>query len=276
MRRVVSASFALSLAALVAWPASAGTIGLAWDPAAGATGYRVYYGPNPGTYLPHPLYDGPATTAVVSSNNLTGCTTWHFAVTAYNTAGESDYSAPVASWPRPEVDTMSPSSAMQGSIVALTVSGESFGPGAVLEIDNPNVHLSDPVASCNGACNCQYQILATIEPTAANVQPAEVGDFTLTIRNPGGLADASETFEVVVSQSRFDINRTVPSTDRRLDGLDTAWLGKAFGTQPGNAIYDPDYDFDGNGWVDGEDLAYLGSNFGECWSGSTWNASSCQ
>jgi hypothetical protein len=170
---------------------------------------------------------------------------------------------------------MSPAAAMQGSMVALTISGESFDPAAVLEIDNPHVHLSSPTTSCTGACNCQYQVLATVEPMAANVQPAEIGDFTLSVHNPGGLSDDSETFEVLVSQVRFDINRTVASTDRRLDGLDTAWLGKAFGTQAGSPIYDPDYDFDGNGWVDGVDLAYLGSNFGECWSGSTWNTSAC-
>jgi hypothetical protein len=275
MRRVVHASFAICLAALCGSPAPAGSIGLSWDPVAGATGYRVYFGPSPGNYNPSPLYQGPSTSTVITSNSLTGCTTWHFAVTAYNAAGESGYSEPVGSWPRPEIDNASPSSAMQGSVLALTVTGKSFDPGAVLEIDNPDVVLSNPLVTCNGSCSCQYQVLATVEPMASNVQAAEIGDFTLHVRNPNGLADASETFEILVNPERFDINTTVASTIERLDGLDTAWLAKAFGTQSGNAIFDPDYDFDGNGWVDGVDLSYLGSNFGECWSGSTWNTSSC-
>ena len=106
MRRVVSSSFVDCFAAMLCSPAVAGTIGLSWDAAAGATGYRVYYGESPGNYLPSPLYEGPATSTTVTSQSLAGCTMWHFAVTAYNGAGESGFSTPVSSWPRPEVHHM--------------------------------------------------------------------------------------------------------------------------------------------------------------------------
>ena len=76
----------------------AGSIGLSWDPSPGATGYRVFYGPAENNYLGAPLWQGAGTladgrvTTTISSTALTDCATWHFAVTAYNPAGESDFS----------------------------------------------------------------------------------------------------------------------------------------------------------------------------------------
>jgi hypothetical protein len=52
-------------------------------------------------------------------------------------------------------------------------------------------------------------------------------------------------------------------------------MGRLFGTEAGDALYNPDLDMDGDGWVDGEDLSYLASNFGECWSGTDWSAAAC-
>ena len=40
-------------------------------------------------------------------------------------------------------------------------------------------------------------------------------------------------------------------------------------------LYDPDFDFDGDGWVDGQDLAYLASNMGRCWDGAAWTLAAC-
>ena len=120
----------------------AGVIGLSWDPSAGASGYRVYYAPAEGEYsvgnLDDVLYDGPASSVTIDDDLLTDCeeTPWHFAVTAYNLAGESGFSADVASWPRPSVQSTSPAAAMQGSEVTLTVSGANLDS---FEIDYPNV-----------------------------------------------------------------------------------------------------------------------------------------
>ena len=119
-------------------------------------------------------------------------------------------------------------------------------------------------------------MVATVEPTTEGVQPAQVGESTLVLANPNGLTDSSITFEVDIDPARFDVNVSVPDTVGRLDGLDAAWMSVIFGTQIGDGGYDPDFDFDGDGWVDGVDLAYLGSNFGECWDGATWKASACE
>jgi hypothetical protein len=165
---------------------------------------------------------------------------------------------------------------MQGSAFTLTISGESFDPSSVLTIDNPGIVLENALASCDGGCNCEYEVVATVEPTAESVQPAQIGASTVVLTNPDGLTDASTSFEVDINPARFDVNVSVPDTVGRLDGLDAAWLSVVFGTQIGDGDYDPDFDFDGDGWVDGVDLAYLGSNFGECWDGATWKASACE
>lgn len=249
----------------------AGTIGLTWDPSVGATGYRVYYGSDSGDYFPQPLYDGPQTSTVINSGQLADCTDWYFVVTAYNGAGESDYSEEVSSWTRPRVVGANPDSAMQGSQLAVTISGASFDPGATLETDNPHLYLENASISCN-----QIQVLATVEPMAENVRPAAIGEVSLTVTSPNGLSDTRPgAFEVLINPVRFDVNRSEPSTDGRIDGLDTVWLASIFGSQEGDALYDPDFDFDGDGWVDGTDLSHIGSNFGLCWSGE-WMAEACQ
>jgi hypothetical protein len=76
------------LAATAAYPFT-----LSWDPSAGATGYRLYYG------LASQDYDtvldtGPATGAVV--DGLTVDLTYYFAATAYHNTAESDYSNEVS------------------------------------------------------------------------------------------------------------------------------------------------------------------------------------
>ena len=54
---------------------------------------------------------------------------------------------------------------------------------------------------------------------------------------------------------------------------DTIWLSRLFAAREGQADYYPDADFNGDGWVDGNDLAYLVSNLGRCWNGSNWSVS---
>lgn len=257
--------------AIAIGPAEAGRIGLSWQASNGASGYRVYYGSSPGNYFSQPIYDGPGTSVEISNGSLAGCTTWHFAVTAYNVAGESGYSPSVASWTRPEVADTSPSNAKQGDQIVMTIEGDSFSPAAVFSIDNPEVRLENATIDCN-----EIQLVATVEPTGEGLQPAEIGDFTITVTNPDGLTDSlTDAFEVQINPIRFDVNQSSDSTDGRVDGLDTVWMATLFGSQIGDSEYDPDFDFDGDGWVDGTDLAYLGSNFGRCWDGAAWKVSAC-
>jgi len=69
---------------------------LLWDAVAGADGYRVYFRTAPGSYLQNleqGLDAGKATTFTATAPSVG--TTYHFAVTAYNSSGESDFSSEV-------------------------------------------------------------------------------------------------------------------------------------------------------------------------------------
>jgi len=252
---------------------TAGTIGLNWDSSTGATGYRVCYGDSPGNYFSPPLYDGPQTQTVISTAALAHCTTWHFVVTAYNSAGESGYSDPVASWPRPEVTTVSPGSALQGSQFTMTISGGSIDPTIDALIDNPNVVLenqADLQSPCTGV-----ELLVTVEPTAAGMRAAEIGEFTITVKNPNGLI-GTETFEVLLNKARFDIATDVASSVGRLNDPDYRLLKALPFAQEGSPGYVADYDLDGNGWVDGTDVSFVASNFPGCWDGvESWKVEAC-
>jgi hypothetical protein len=268
-RKLLYTASLLGFTLLLAPGPHAGTLGLAWNSSANATGYRVHYGPNPGNYT-NTVDVGNTTQATL--NSLGDCSTWYFAVTAYNGAGSSGFSDEVSSWPRPTVSSASPAKVMQGRQVTLTINGGSFADGATLEIDNPHVFLENvATVSCG-----EIELLATVEPTAAGVRPAEVGKFRVTVANPSGLSGSKNNgFEVLIDPARFDVNQADEKTSGRIDGKDTIWLSRHFGSREGDALYEPDFDFNGDGWVDGEELARLAGNLGRCWNGSNWTANSC-
>lgn len=87
---------------LMGWSATANFV---WDanPASDAvTGYRIYWGPNSRTYTNNVTL-GNVTTGSVT--NLNEGDTYYFAATAYNAAGESDFSNEVfftVPMPRPQ------------------------------------------------------------------------------------------------------------------------------------------------------------------------------
>ncbi len=267
-RRVLVLACAVLLAASLG--THAGTITLAWDSVPDATGYKVYYGTASGQYT-GALETGSATETTIQ--NLADCTNWYVAVKAYNSAGESQqFSAEVSGWPRPVITGASPSAAEQGDQLTIELQGINFHTGATVEIDNPNIVLQSVQAlSCN-----RIQMLMTVEPTAANVRPAAIGLSSFTVVDPDNVfGTRSNAFEVQVNPARFDINKTDETTNGRLDGGDTVWVARLFGGLEGGSLYDPDADFNGDGWVDGDDLAYIASNFGRCWTGSSWSASAC-
>lgn len=72
---------------------NAASVNLAWDPSEFADGYKVYWGTASRVYGP-PMDVGNVTTATVT--HLTNTYTYFFAVTAYNTFGESDFSSEVS------------------------------------------------------------------------------------------------------------------------------------------------------------------------------------
>jgi len=292
-----------ALISLVVAPlARAGSISLSWNAVAGATGYRVYYGPTAGNYTNN-VNVGQATQATLTS--LTDCADWHVAVKAYNAAGESPtFSEEIVGWPRPSMTSVKLGSgaaaqkvvALQGSQVVLTVSGKNFQPGLTLDVENrPTVADVNGDGQVNGSdrlievdsvtvpsCN-QLQAVVSIGPAAAGLFAAEVGLWDMTVVNPADASGAEvfgafpDTFEVAVDPSRFDINTSTTATTDRLDGKDTIWFASVFGLQENAALFDPDSDFNGDGWTDGDDLTYLAGDMGKCWSGTTksWTATAC-
>ena len=79
------------LLALFAYPALAGQASLAWNASASTnvTGYKVHYGMASASYATH-VDVGNSLSATVPT--LTPGATYYFAVTAYNSAGESGLS----------------------------------------------------------------------------------------------------------------------------------------------------------------------------------------
>ena len=255
-----------------ATPAAAGSIALSWDPTQGATGYHVYYGTQPGIYLPTPVTTSSTTTTIPG---LQDCTTYFLAVKAYNASGESvTFSNELSGWSRPAVTSATPTSAMQGDQIVIDVMGTNFQSGAIVDLGNPHVFLTSvQVLTCN-----HLQLLATVEPTARAIRPAQIGRLDLTVSNSDTVFGMkSQAFEVLINPARFDINRTDSMTTNRIDGKDTVYLSRQFGQSESDPNYDADDDFDGDGWVDGQDLAYIASNLGKCWSSSSksWSLSAC-
>jgi hypothetical protein len=259
------------LATLAPLPATAGQINVAWDPVAGASGYHVYYGTNSATYEKNVT----TTTNAVTIDGLQDCKNYFVAVKAFNAAGESpNFSNELSGWSRPGVTSATPANAMQGDQIVMDITGANFQTGAVVDLGNPQVVLTAvSVVSCN-----HIQLIATVEPTATGVHPAQIGALDLTVANSDStFGTKSAAFEVRINPARFDVNQSDATTRNRIDGKDTVYVSRNFAMNQQNANYDPDDDFDGNGWVDGDDLAYIATNFGRCWSSATksWSLSAC-
>lgn len=267
---------------LPALPLLAGEIQVAWDSVPGALGYRVYYGSEPGVYS-QSVTVGSQPAAVV--DGLADCTTWYLAVKAYNSYGESPgFSNEVAGWPRPSIQSISPSSGAQGAQFTVEFHGANYQTGASLALSefavprdlngNPLFRVeSARVLSCD-----RIQALVSIEPASRGVRAMPVGDFLFDceVRNPDSVFGAAGLgFEVLFDPSRWDINRTDADTMDRVDGADLSWLAYSYGSREGEPFYNPDADLSGDGMVDGEDLAYLAAGFGRCWSGTAWTEEAC-
>lgn len=179
--------------------AAAGTISLRWDPAPGASGYRIHYGTQSGQY-DRTLDVGLATEAVVSE--LADCTTHYLAVTAYNAHGESAFSNEIAGWPRPRIASTEPQVALDGRHVSLRLAGENFRAGAALALDTsafppseegePAVQLESlSVLGCH-AIEAQLVFDATPAPLASR-------ELSLKVLDPQGAVSLPRSFAVLAA-----------------------------------------------------------------------------
>jgi len=258
----------------------AGDIDLAWDPVPGAMGYRVFYGTSPNGYPNFvEVLNGQTSTTL---SGLTDCQSYYVAVKAFNSAGESpQYSNQVSGWSQPQVQAVPTVQTAQGNQFTLNIDGNNFDPAASVVFDTSSLPQglggsdlvrfeSVSVISCN-----QVQMLVTVETLARGFRAMEVGSFPIDVEvlNPGNVRGV-DTFVLDVSYDpeRSDVNRSDQATQDRVDGQDLTWLAFAHGTVEGDSRFNPDADLNGDGMVDGIDLAQLAPDFGRCWNGGAWAA----
>lgn len=263
-------------------PATAGTMKLAWGSVSGATGYRVYYGGTSGNYS-NTVNVGNTTSATLTG--LADCTQYYVAVKAYNSQGESaTFSNEVAGWARPRLDVVGTVPVVQGEQITLTLTGMNFEPGAALDFvgaaayyDGGGQPLVRVESSSRLSCST-IQALLTVEATAQGFRAMKVGTFSadFQVRNPDqALGERGGFLDVQYNHQRSDLNRSDTATRDRVDGKDLIWLSRAYANSEGQPSYNPDADLDGDGMVDGVDLAYLATDFGRCWDGSAMTVAAC-
>jgi hypothetical protein len=116
------------------------------------------------------------------------------------------------------------------------------------QLDMNDNGIGDACEACSGAGDPDHDgVCPQVDncPAVANPNQANFDD------DPYG--DACETGAL-----RADANLS-----GRVDGVDLARFGRAFGASTGGARYDADVDFDRDGTVDGADLALIAAVFGD-------------
>jgi hypothetical protein len=147
---------------------------------------------------------------------------------------------------------LQPGSAKQGTTdLDVVISGSGFTNEATCEFcDQVTVN------------SCSYESASEMRANISIDVRAELGFCEVSIINPicGSTTCTDDCFEVTFNCQNADMDE-----DGRIDGLDLAFLARAFGLDE-NIDPDPWWhkaDLDGNGMVDGNDLALLAVNFGE-------------
>lgn len=238
----------------------AGTIKLRWDPVSDSDiyGYKIYYGYESAIYT-YSADVGNVTTYTLT--NLNDCITYYIAVTSYDFyRNESGYSNESSGWPRPVLESLSPSNAKQGETVSVTIAGINFAEGSYPEFDSPDIILNDYYRN-----HCEEIIAEITIAGGSGEKPAQIGFYDVLITNPGDPDYYRE--DVIGNPKDFEIELNVDFIDidnnGKIDGLDLSFLALHFGTQEGDTYYESSVDFNGDGWIDGDDLSILSSHFGE-------------
>lgn len=164
--------------------ASAGTMDVRWDAvsASDLAGYRVYYGPTPGS---HANVKDVGKTTSTQLSPLTDCSLWYVSVRAYDTGGleSTSDSNSVKGYPRPVVSTVSPTSIKPGETLTFTVTGTNYDAGvngdasrprATVTLSNPNLTVTSYSVSACG----------TISMTVKAASNASNGFSDVTVKNP--------------------------------------------------------------------------------------------
>ncbi len=194
--------FAFLFLMCVAGAGWAASMTLAWDPSAGATSYRLYYGSSSGTY-PNSINTGAATSATVTG--LTSGQRYYFVVTAVGSTGaESAYSnevsavapaVPVASFVADKTSGPVPlavnfsSGASTGTITSYAW---TFGDGGTSTAANPShtytttgtftvaLTVSGP-GGTNTQTRTSYLTVSVPPPTASFTASVTTGNAPLTV-----------------------------------------------------------------------------------------------
>jgi hypothetical protein len=253
---------------------SAGGIKIAWDPVPGASGYTLHYGRS-ASNLSSSVNVGNSSQFTLTG--LADCVDWHFGVNAYNSTNSGPISALVVDWPRPRIDAVTPGQLRQGDQQTLNVRGVNFRPSAQLTTSSAAVALQNVAR-----LDCEnLQTSSAIGPLGAGDRPAPIGPVELVVTNPNGIRNSAPgILDVLINRRRFDMERGTPETEDRLNGADLSRLTATWGgcdhpqspqcSSGDQALYQPDHDLNGDGWIDGEDLAYIvTSRWGRCWSNAT-------
>jgi hypothetical protein len=252
--------------------AVAGTIGVAWDPVPGASGYRLSFGTASGQY------SQTIDTAGVTGHTfaVNDCTTYYVAVKAYNQHGESPaYSDELDGWAALRLESVSGSTFRQGDQPSFMIQGANLPQDVVIDFGQDDAD-GDPLVSVAGtpAVTC-HRVDSSLDVAGVRGErAAEVGTHTFRLRS-GGRVIGTGSYQVLFDEERLDINRSDSQTRDRVDGKDLVWLAYSHATAEGDPRYNPDADLNGDGAVDGEDLAYLATGFGSCWDGSAWSLEAC-
>ena len=145
------------------------------------------------------------------------------------------------------------------------------------QLDEAGAGGRNAVDVADSACQQARRLMDSFTGSTEDEWIAWIGDLVRhVVTNPDGLrGTGSALLRVGFDVRRADINRSNASTLDRVDGQDLSWLAYAYGAAEGAPTYSPDADLNGDGFVDGEDLALLSPGFGKCWSGTAWTVGAC-
>ncbi len=157
-------------------------------------------------------------------------------------------------FPIPQImPPLQPGSAKQGSMdLDVVISGSGFASGATCNFCDRIVLNSCVYESANRMrANISVDPSTALGPCEVSVSNLECGSTTCT----------EGCFEITFNCQHADV-----MGDGRIDGLDLAYLARAFGmnlSSNPDEIWWQEADLDVNGIVDGDDLALLAASFGE-------------